>query len=159
MPKLKVNHWTKAEDRALLAATGSNRTMTDAAFAKQVGRTVSAVRQRRQRLLRPHLTVAAKRRQAARSDGSVHPDRQQWQRQYYERGSQNNHNSGQEWTEEEDRLLLQADRPDDTELSRQLGRTTKAIHARRYYLRKNFNRICQPRNRLPDLGEDLQAAA
>lgn len=45
-------------------------------------------------------------------------------------------NAGQEWTMKEDALITAPDKPFDTTLARQIGRSVEAIQLRRHRLKK-----------------------
>jgi hypothetical protein len=142
---LKVRHWSEAEDELLCVATfGPEVLMTDEELGSYIGRTASAIRQRRQRLLRPDCIREAKLRQRNNGGTSPHPEQGKWQAEYYQRGSQNATVIGDEWSQEEDDTIMGADRPCDLVLAERLGRTVKAIHAHRYFLRKK-GMICHSR--------------
>lgn len=152
-----IKRWTPEEDAALIRDTHLSRTMTDLEFGCLVGRSASAVRQRRQRLLRPAVTRAAKQRQMA-TRPPPHPNQPRWHAKYYIIGGAYSDRSRERWEEWEEKLILSPNRPPDRDIAKRLSRTVKSIHARRYQLRQGGS-ICHPRSHpLLDL-EALREAA
>lgn len=58
-----------------------------------------------------------------------------YQRRYYERGN-HTHNGGDSWTTHEMDRIVDPDKPSDRELSKELGRSMRAIQIMRCRIRK-----------------------
>lgn len=152
-----VRHWTAEEDEALYLSTIKELLKTDEEFGREIGRSASAVRQRRQRLLRYTKPRAAKARQAALNPGR-HPKQDTWQQNYYDRGAGQATIVGVYWNELEDELILSPDRPCDRDLAKQLRRPIRAIHNRRRLLKTKGIRCPRRRHPVPEI-EKLRVAA
>jgi len=77
------------------------------------------------------MTTAAKKRWRKK-----HPEAKAAERlRYYRKFQQNNKRKWKPWTEKEDEKITARNKPPDSKLSRQLGRSVQAIQQRRSWLR------------------------
>ena len=118
---LVSQEWSPEDDREVLLGEGSNTEI-----AARLGRTKQAVYSRRHFLRNPKHRRSQQRR--SRRSSPSDPLRR---KKYYDAGRSNMANHRLPWSEEDELAINAEGRPSEHELARQLGRTLRAIHARR----------------------------